>query len=144
MSQFQITCEAEDPMNQKVSHLPPYFYCSLCNLTICTTCLIKHLCTVQHTDPNSIIPIDKVIEKRKEKIKQLKNEWKERADSLPSNKVEKVFIGKGGWLKLGNPKPLSLLEENKKKFCEKIRYKFKPKTTKKTEDTNNNSISRAS
>ena len=79
--------------------------------------------------------------KRKEKIKQLKNEWKERADSLPSNKVEKVFIGKGGWLKLGNPKPLSLLEENKKKFCEKIRYKFKPKTTKKNEDTNNNSIS---
>ena len=70
MSQFQITCEAEDPMNQKVSHLPPYFYCSLCNLTICTTCLIKHLCTVQHTDPNSIIPIDKVIEKRKEKIRQ--------------------------------------------------------------------------
>ena len=79
--------------------------------------------------------------KRKEKIKQLKNEWKERADSLPSNKVEKVFVGKGGWLKLGNPKPLSLLEENKKKFCEKIRYKFKPKTTKKNEDTNNNSIS---
>ena len=70
MSQFQITCEAEDPMNQKVSHLPPYFYCSLCNLTICTTCLIKHLCTVQHTDPSSIIPIDKVIEKRKEKIRQ--------------------------------------------------------------------------
>ena len=79
--------------------------------------------------------------KRKEKIKQLKNEWKERADSLPSNKVEKIFVGKGGWLKLGNPKPLSLLEENKKKFCEKIRHKFKPKTTKKNEDTNNNSIS---
>lgn len=80
-------------------------------------------------------------QKRKEKMKQLKNEWKERADSLPSNKVEKVFIGKGGWLKLGNPKPLSLLEENKKKFCEKIRYKFKPKTTKKNEDTKDNSIS---
>lgn len=69
MSQFQITCEAEDPRNQKVSHLPPYFYCSLCSLTICTTCLIKHLCTVQHTDPNSIIPIDKALEKRKEKIR---------------------------------------------------------------------------
>lgn len=80
-------------------------------------------------------------QKRKEKMKQLKNEWKERADSLPSNKVEKVFIGKGGWLKLGNPKPLSLLEENKKKFCEKIRYKLKPKTTKKNEDTKDNSIS---
>ena len=71
MSQYKITCEAKDSENKKIYHRPSYFYCSLCNLTICTTCLIKHLCLIPHTNPNSLIPIEEAIKSNKEKVKTL-------------------------------------------------------------------------
>ena len=71
MSQYKITCEAKDPENKNIYHRPSYFYCSLCNLTICTTCLIKHLCLIPHTNPNSLIPIEEAIKSNKEKVKTL-------------------------------------------------------------------------
>ena len=69
MSQLKITCEAKDSESKKISHRPSYFYCSLCNLTICTTCLIKHLCLIPHTNPNSLIPIEEALQIKKEKVK---------------------------------------------------------------------------
>ena len=71
MSQYKITCEAKDSENKNIYHRPSYFYCSLCNLTICTTCLIKHLCLIPHTNPNSLIPIEVAIKSNKEKVKTL-------------------------------------------------------------------------
>ena len=71
MSQYKITCEAKDSENKNIYHRPSYFYCSLCNLTICTTCLIKHLCLIPHTNPNSLIPIEEAIKSNKEKVKTL-------------------------------------------------------------------------
>ena len=71
MSQYKITCEAKDTENKNIYHRPSYFYCSLCNLTICTTCLIKHLCLIPHTNPNSLIPIEEAIKSNKEKVKTL-------------------------------------------------------------------------
>ena len=71
MSKYKITCEAKDSENKNIYHRPSYFYCSLCNLTICTTCLIKHLCLIPHTNPNSLIPIEEAIKSNKEKVKTL-------------------------------------------------------------------------
>ena len=71
MSQYKITCEAKDSENKNIYHRPSYFYCSLCNLTICTTCLIKHLCLIPHTNPNSLIPIEEAVKSNKEKVKTL-------------------------------------------------------------------------
>ena len=71
MSQYKITCETKDSENKNIYHRPSYFYCSLCNLTICTTCLIKHLCLIPHTNPNSLIPIEEAIKSNKEKVKTL-------------------------------------------------------------------------
>ena len=71
MSQYKITCEAKDSENKNIYHRPSYFYCSLCNLTICTTCLIKHLCLIPHTNPNSLSPIEEAIKSNKEKVKTL-------------------------------------------------------------------------
>lgn len=71
MLQYKITCEAKDSENKNIYHRPSYFYCSLCNLTICTTCLIKHLCLIPHTNPNSLIPIEEAVKSNKEKVKTL-------------------------------------------------------------------------
>lgn len=69
--------------------------------------------------------------KRKQKTKLLKLEWKERAESLPSNQNEKVFISKGNWLKLGKDNSKETLEINKKEFCERIKIQFQPKVNNK-------------
>lgn len=69
--------------------------------------------------------------KRKQKTKLLKLEWKERAESLPSNQNEKVFISKGNWLKLGKSNTKKILEKNKKEFCEKLKQHFLEKVNNK-------------
>lgn len=74
--------------------------------------------------------------KRKQKTKLLKLEWKERAESLPSNQNEKVFISKGNWLKLGKDNSKETLEINKKEFCERIKLQFHPKVNNKLQFEN--------
>lgn len=89
MSNVQIICEAED--NQNTPHLSPYFYCSLCNITICTSCLIKHLCRIPHTDPNSIITIEKALNNRKEKIKNFEETITKSYEELALSDIKEVL-----------------------------------------------------
>lgn len=73
MSKLIFQCENGDVSN-KSEHNGEIFYCRLCKLSVCTTCLINHLCLKPHNDPNYITKMTEVFKKTQNTINSLSSQ----------------------------------------------------------------------
>ena len=73
MSKLIFQCENGN-ISDKTEHNGEIFYCGLCNLSICTTCLINHLCLKPHNDPNYITKMNDVFKKTQNTINSLSSQ----------------------------------------------------------------------
>ena len=64
------------------NHPGPIFYCSLCNVSICTSCLISHLCLKPHNDPKVVQTAEVAINEAKNKFKQLETSLNQNYEDL--------------------------------------------------------------
>lgn len=83
MSKIVFKCEANpDNLDSCANHPGPIFYCSLCNVSICTSCLISHLCLKPHNDPKVVQTAEVAINEAKNKFKQLETSLNQNYEDL--------------------------------------------------------------
>ena len=75
-------------------HKEPFYYCTKCNITICTRCLIEHIIKITHTDPSEIVDVETGVTTYKSKLIQLKSQLQETFTSVSTSKENNSSIDK--------------------------------------------------
>lgn len=89
MSNLNFKCEATDP---NVQHVEGYFFCAMCNIVICTSCMIKHLCVIHHPDHNVVQPVQVVITKSKNVTEMMEKKIKKGYEELSKVNVNEADV----------------------------------------------------
>ena len=56
------------------THSSTLFYCSQCKYLLCSSCIITHLCMIQHNNPNLIYPLEEHFSKIKDTMYSLRDQ----------------------------------------------------------------------
>ena len=84
-SNLIFQCETE---SQESEHKEPFYFCSRCNIVVCTKCLIKHIIYITHQNPNEVLDIETAVQTYKDTFTQLKTKIQKTYTSITTPKED--------------------------------------------------------